>query len=694
MGGAPLVKETGLSVAGRCVTARAPMHGRLSAQPTGEIAYRPDIDGLRTIAVGTVILFHGKLGVLPGGFVGVDVFFVISGFLISSIVLGEIAHGRFSLAGFYERRIRRILPALMAVLAAVMIAGALLYPPQDYVLLAKSAKAAALFYANFFFHGQAGYFQPDAETQPLLHTWSLAVEEQFYLVAPLFLWAIARLSKSWQMAAVALAFAVSLAFSVWGAMTEDSGAFYLPHSRAFELIIGMLLAMGLVPRLTNAAAANVVGAVGLAMIAYAVLFFSAATPFPGSAALVPCLGAAAIIASGAPHSTFVSRFLATAPMVFTGKISYSLYLWHWPVFVFAEYQWGEHLTIIDRIGLIVVAYLLSVLTYWFVEQPARQKTPLLTRTRIFVAGAASLAVAFGLTQLVVGTRGLPQRLGPEIAAFDEAVRKNRGLTPCAENEAWLSSTSDCEIGAKSAAERSFLFWGDSHARVLSSTVASVAEEQGIKGLVVFRGGCPPFLELAGTAFDKRGCQTTAQQVETLLKTKGYANVVLVARWALYAEGGGFRNGKWFSTAFDQGDVLKNRAAFTEALVATVRKIQATGRTVTIIGPVPDLRMNPPESMIRAMMRGTTPDLHANVADFRARQGAVLRLFSSLAQLRGVRVVYPHESLCDGSACRTADGPMPLYTDDNHLGVNGVALIRRELGNAVAPPATTGVTELQ
>jgi len=667
------------------------MHGRVSPAQTSEIAYRPDIDGLRTIAVGTVILFHGKLGVLPGGFVGVDVFFVISGFLISSILLGEIAHGRFSLAGFYERRIRRILPALIVVLAAVMVAGALLYPPQDYVLLAKSAKAAALFYANFFFNGQAGYFAPDAETQALLHTWSLAVEEQFYLVAPLFLWGIARLARSWQVALVALAFAVSLGFSVSGAMSEDSGAFYLPHSRAFELMLGMMLAMGLFPRLGSQAAAEAMGAAGLAMIAIAVLFFSASTPFPGYAALLPCVGAAFIIASGAGHTTVVSRLLATTPMVFTGKISYSLYLWHWPIFVFAAYQYGE-ISAFERVGLIVAAYLLSVLTYWFVEQPARRKTPFLTRQRIFAGGVAALALAYGFTQLVTGTRGLPQRLGPEIAAFDEAVRKNKGVTPCPENEAWIASTSDCEIGAKTAAARSFLFWGDSHARVLSSTVSSIAENQGIKGLVVFRGGCPPFLGVTGTVFDKRNCAQTAGQVEALLKSDGYRNVVLVARWALYAEGGGYRNGKWYSTAFDQGDVSKNRAAFRAGLTATIDKIVATGRTVAIVGPVPDLKFNPPETMIRAMMRGEAADLRATRAHFEERQTNVLALLRELAQKPGVRIVYPHESLCDVAVCRTVDGAMPLYTDDNHLGVNGVALIRRELGAAIAPAAKADVTE--
>ena len=660
------------------------MHGRVSPAQPSEIAYRPDIDGLRTIAVGTVILFHGKLGLLPGGFVGVDVFFVISGFLISSILLGEIGHGRFSLAGFYERRIRRIMPALSVVLLAVMLAGAWLYPPQDYLLLAKSAKAAALFYANFFFHGQAGYFAPDAETQPLLHTWSLAVEEQFYLVAPLFLWGIARLARSWQVALVWIAFVVSLGFSVAGALSENtSSAFYLPHARAFELILGMMLAMGLAPKVANRHLAEAAGAVGMLLISYAILAFSDNTPFPGYAALVPCVGAALIIASGAQHSTAVSRLLATQPMVFTGKISYSLYLWHWPVFVFAAYQWGE-LSIVDRVGLIVIAYLLSVLTYWFVEQPARRKTPFLTRRRIFVGRFAALAAAYGATQLIIGERGLPQRLGPEVAAFDKAVRKNRGFTPCPENEAWIASTSDCEVGAKAARAHSFMVWGDSHARVVASTVAELANEQGTKGLVVFHGGCPPFLKRADSPFETRICAKTASLAETLLKGTGYQNVVLVARWANYAQGGGYRNGRWYKTAFDQGDLAKNEAAFAAALTATVDSIIASGRIVTIVGPVPDLKLNPPDTIIRAMMRGETADVRATFADFEARQASVLSLLKKLELRRGVRVVYPHKSLCDAHVCRTMDGAMPLYSDDNHLGVNGVALIRRELGAAIAP----------
>jgi hypothetical protein len=178
----------------------------------------------------------------------------------------------------------------------------------------------------------------------------------------------------------------------------------------------------------------------------------------------------------------------------------------------------------------------------------------------------------------------------------------------------------------------------------------------------------------------------------LLRGPGYQNVVLVGRWANYAQGGGYRNGRWYKTAFDQGDLVKNQAAFTAALTATIDSILASGRTVTIIGPVPDLKLNPPDTIIRAMMRGGTADVRATFADFEVRQARVLALLRQLAHRPGVRVVYPHESLCDTHVCRTMDGKMPIYSDDNHLGVNGVALIRHELGEAIAPVAKADVPE--
>lgn len=647
-----------------------------------KLTYRPDIDGLRTVAVGAVVLYHAKLGILPGGFVGVDVFFVISGFLISSIVLGELADNRFSIAGFYERRIRRILPALMTVLATSFIAGAIVFPPQDFVVFAKSMKAAALFYANFFFHGQSGYFAPDAEMQPLLHTWSLAVEEQFYVVAPLFLLLIARLKNSVRFAVVTAALMISLIVSACGAFLLDSAAFYLPHSRAFELLLGMLLALGVVPSPVDRTLQELAGLAGLALIAYATFFFSASTPFPGLAALVPCAGAALVIWSGAANRTLTFGVLSSRVMVFTGKISYSLYLWHWPVLVFVAYEFGDGVSVWDRVGLVVVAYVLSVLTYTYVEQPARQRTFLPSRNHVFVAGAAALLVAVGLSQLVTGTRGLPERLGAEIAAFDAAVRKNKGYTPCPENESWINSTSDCEVGQKSASARSFLMWGDSHARMLSSTAAELASEKAVKGVVVFRGGCPPFLDIDHTAFDKRNCSKTADEVERLLSGNDFSDVLLVARWALYAEGGGYRNGKWFKTEFDQGTAELNRSAFRHALTRTIEKILASGRSVTLLGPVPDLPFNPPDTMIRTMMRGGKLHLGYSLNDFHQRQAVVLALFKELEARPGVRVVYPHRSLCPKDACLITQGSMPIYTDDNHLGVNGAAVIRRELADAI------------
>ncbi|HEY8581046.1 MAG TPA: acyltransferase, partial [Beijerinckiaceae bacterium] len=336
-----------------------------AAKPHAAVAYRPDIDGLRAIAVLAVVIFHARLGVLPGGFVGVDVFFVISGYLIASIILKEEAEGRFSLARFYERRIRRIFPALFVVVAASAALGALVLTPIDYVAFGRSAVAALAFYSNIYFNRQAGYFAPDAETQPLLHTWSLGVEEQFYVVAPFVLLALQRRAGRWRGPIFAALFAASLGVSAWGVEREAQWAFYLPHARAFELMCGVALAMGLVPAVRDRNMREALAALGMALILGPILLFSAATPFPGFAALAPALGTALLIHTSTPDDrTQIGAVLARRPMVFVGKISYSFYLWHWPLLAFGEYHWGAALTAPGRAALLVGAAGLAALSTW------------------------------------------------------------------------------------------------------------------------------------------------------------------------------------------------------------------------------------------------------------------------------------------------------------------------------------------
>lgn len=307
---------------------------RAYPQASAHVQYRADIDGLRAIAVMAVVAYHAGIKAAGGGFIGVDIFFVISGYLIGSIVLGEAREGQFSLLRFYERRVRRLLPALVLVLCATFALAAVYSFPAELVQLGRSMLAALFFASNIFFWRHSGYFDAPAETQPLLHTWSLAVEEQFYLFFPLTLVLLVRYAPQYLKVVIVAATALSLLLCIEATADFSKASFFLLPMRAWEFLLGVLIAIGLFPRLPDPLIRNVAAAAGLAMICAAILVFTNETPFPGFSALLPTVGAALVIGSGLSGPTFVKRLLSLRPVVFVGLISYSLYLWHWPVIVF------------------------------------------------------------------------------------------------------------------------------------------------------------------------------------------------------------------------------------------------------------------------------------------------------------------------------------------------------------------------
>ncbi|HEY6579235.1 MAG TPA: acyltransferase, partial [Rhizomicrobium sp.] len=329
-------------------------------------AYRPEIDGLRALAILPVVLFHYGAPGFRGGFVGVDVFFVISGYLITSLIQGEMEDGAFSLARFYERRVRRIFPALFAMLAVVSAAALIWFFPVDLVRYAQSLFATAVFGANFEFWREAGYFDAVANQKPLLHLWSIAVEEQFYLLFPALLLALRRVSPRARRAAIGGVLVVSFALGAWGVAAAPVATFYLLPARAWELMLGALLALGAFRAPKSRIAAETLALAGLALIAASVFAFTSQTPFPGPAALAPCLGAALVILAARPENSFAGKLLATRPLVFTGLISYSLYLWHWPVFVFATYIGFREPSGAESALLIALSFALAVISWRYV----------------------------------------------------------------------------------------------------------------------------------------------------------------------------------------------------------------------------------------------------------------------------------------------------------------------------------------
>ena len=468
---------------------------RVSSSRTDRLPYRADIDGLRTLAVLPVIAFHAGLG-LDGGYVGVDVFFVISGYLITSLIVLDLKNGRFSLLGFYERRARRILPALFVMMGVTAGVAAVFLMPSDLSDFGMSAIYAALFAGNIWFYKDTGYFNEAAELKPLLHTWSLGIEEQFYLGFPFLMLALFWLTRMRGcFLVIAAGFAFSLALSIWALEDAPLKAFYWPTHRAWELATGALLSIaasnGWLERFKGRhALALALGILGLALIGSSVLLYGPETPFPGLAALPVCLGTAMVIASGTLAETPVSKLLGTAPMVFVGKLSYSLYLWHWPVLVFAFYVSSGPLTAEQGAVCLVVAFGLAYVSWRYVEQPFRDRSRF-TRTQIFAGAAASIAALAAAGAGFAALNGLPGRMPIEIQTLLKRENLVAGRRECHFVTPRRALDGDVCIRGDMTREPTFILAGDSHAEALSPAIFEAAEALGLSGYQFTNPGFRP-----------------------------------------------------------------------------------------------------------------------------------------------------------------------------------------------------------
>lgn len=432
-------------------------------EPTPPVLrYRPDIDGMRSLAVLVVVLYHAGVERLSGGFVGVDVFFVLTGFLITSLLLGELDAGRFSLKRFYLRRIKRILPALTLVLVVTIGIGFWLLWPTDLLALLNSARFALLSVSNFYFwRNTGGYFDAAIDELPLLHTWSLGVEEQFYLLWPCLLWLGHRFaSRRMLTAAVALLCILGLGVSQWAALQQPSAAYYLLHGRAFEILLGALAALTVeraesLPGLLRDAGS----VVGLAMVLAAALLLGPRSTFPGLNALWPCLGTVLLLYSGAGTGRLgvVNRLLSLQPFVGLGLLSYSIYLWHWPLLAYLNYR-GIRLVGLTQALAVVAPICVSAVTYVLVERPLRHSAWLSLRVAFALFVVLPVAAGFAVCDWAEARAGLPER-------FPAAELDEESATAAAEGCRYnrdLSLVGKCTIGVDSATSDGLLI-GDSYA---------------------------------------------------------------------------------------------------------------------------------------------------------------------------------------------------------------------------------------
>jgi peptidoglycan/LPS O-acetylase OafA/YrhL len=633
------------------------MHGTAPGpdQTRSPTRYRRDIEGLRAVAILPVLLFHAHVPGFSGGYVGVDIFFVISGFLITGIIAREVDEGRFSLVRFYERRFRRIMPALALMILAVLGAAAWLYLPGDLVGVPRSALAATLFASNLWFFTDTGYFAGGADVKPLLHTWSLAVEEQYYIGFPLLLLLLARLAPRWRSAAVAGIAAASLALAIVMQRDTSGFAFYLPATRAWELLAGSLLALGTVPPIRARWLRESAAWAGLVAIAAAVGLYDRTTPFPGLAALPPVLGAAMLI--HAAPGTQVGRLMSLRPLVGVGLISYSLYLWHWPLIVFTEYATDAPVSGITRLTVIAAAIALAIATWRFVERPFRDTRAMPARAIFhFTAGAMAVLCALSLSLLAAG--GWPGRF-PAGVLRPMAGQQDFSPARKACHDSFMRHANPCVLGA--AVRPDALLWGDSHGVEIAYALSLRAKAQGRSLIERTTSSCPPVLD--HDASDPRCAAANRATFAAIRADPAISHVYLAAFWA---------NGD-----FDRPD-------FVAQLDHTVGALRRAGKAVTIIGPMPPQPFDVPRRLAHLALAGKDArETGVARAVVDARTVHLRALFARL-RAEGVTIIDPVARLCDARRCAIVHDGAPLYFDSHHPSLTAAKWIIDSAGQPVIP----------
>lgn len=639
-----------------------------------QFRYRPEIDGLRALAVLAVVFFHAGFA-LPGGYVGVDVFFVISGYLITGLLIREIGEKRFTLVGFWERRVRRLFPALFVVVLATLAIGFVIDLPQEYENLARSAEAQALLMANFFFWEDSGYFAVAAEAKPLLHTWSLAVEEQFYLLFPLALVFVSTRAMTRARLMIWIVFIASLGWSVYGTSRAPDAAFYLLPARAWELMLGALLAVYADRAPAKRAVNEALSWGGLVAIVAACVVLTRDTPFPGSAALLPCLGTAAVIFANQKRLTTAGRALSFRPIVFVGLISYSLYLWHWPIFVYGKRLFFDRMDLGVVSVMIAASVVLAVLSWRFVETPFRKRKLAATRKGVFVVGLGGTALTIALAVAIKTADGLPQRMPPEVIRLTEGAQGGRDTIPktaLADGRLWTIGANTDDI-----ATRKFLVWGDSHAIVMVEAIDRWARQAGISGYGATRAGTLPIPGTWRSLSDSDG-RAFNDSAMKFIDDNAIRDVMLVGRWTVNVAGR--PDGRVDSLITDSSDAeptpASAHAAFERGMHRTIKRLTEIGVRVWIVRQVPLQSHDVPRTLAASMILGRQPaDRGVTRAAHLAHRASVDRIFDGLAG-PSVAVLDPDPYLFDEAdrSILIEDG-RALYLDENHLSAYGAQRLR-------------------
>jgi peptidoglycan/LPS O-acetylase OafA/YrhL len=652
------------------------------------LRYQPEIDGLRTIAITAAVFFHAGVPGFGGGFVGVDVFFVISGFLITRMLLTELMHtGKIEFFTFYARRVRRLLPALIAVILVVLLLGTfVLTPAGEQQDLSISAGATVAFLSNvYFWRTQAPYLADFSnEWVPLLHAWTLSVEEQFYILWPATLLVTAYIFHKIRVGSLlgilllfAALFVISFSLSWWGTLSKPVATFYLMPTRGWEFVLGSMVALAAKPlatRLRYTAAPLILA--GLAAIVVTIATLNEQVPYPGIAALLPTLGTAAVIAGTlAAPQPFIIKVLQAAPMVVVGKLSYSWYLWHWPLLVLVRIHNMGTKNLVRDLFVITASFGLAALTYVFVENPIRRQKPwpfsdvrkTLASGFVLSCGIAGLALVLYIRADAAASRD------PDLAAIYSARSEQTDLPRSCHSFGrftGLAPADTCLVGAVRQPKR-ILVWGDSHAQHFLPMLAEHGDQNGYSTVARTMGGCPPLVKASVDGVLDRDCfefnAAVAKEVPVLAQT-GIKGIVLASRYF------GFSATQFSPDDGDHAEVakIKNSGSaqsqvWQQYLRQTLSIAQNARLKVLLIAPVPYFSLPVPLCLAHHTLEKCTRD---RIPIERQRVLLIEALQRTVAEFDNVRLWDPFDVLCDERICAPVHSHLVLYSDRHHLSIDG------------------------
>lgn len=656
------------------------------------LSYRPEIDGMRAIAIILVILFHAWGSTFPGGYVGVDIFFVISGYLITSIILREIEEGNFTYMGFYARRARRILPAVIAMTSVTTIAAFLLFLPAELIEYGKILIYSMLFGSNFRLAATPGYFDQSLQENPLLHMWSLSVEEQFYLIWPTLLVLMLRFLPDRKVKLAVIGLAV---LSLTGAeallhVWPRSAFFHLP-SRGWELLAGALLAMNFIPRIASRTFAEILSAAGLALMIAPLFLYGKETAFPGLAALAPVLGCAFLIHATASRRTGVAAFLSWAPVAFIGLISYSLYLWHWPIFAFVNYALVRELTAFETSLCVLIAFFAAFVSWRFIERPFRRRSArvsgLLAQRRWFLVPVFNrpAQAAFLITAVLIGSGSFFQGSKGAVWRFSPEIQSVLGLPDWADPKLCVpkSNGRGCEFGNGSA---DLVLWGDSHA---AHYLPLISQTYG-GGTAYINKGCVPtpntrLITKSGQVSFPDCSKNNQYALDEILRSKPEI-VVMASRWTQIEElpyGHEIRPTLYLVDDSAVTTRQASRRTFAHAIEETVSTLTAAGIKVVLMGQVPEMQFSPARCFVLSTTIGLAGCGSVTREEAERRQFFINATLRSLAERHSnVLLFSPFETFCDNANCYAIKDRDLKYFNNDHLNHAGAIALVNDFGKAL------------